>query len=51
MRFRLLALLLPLVLAGCITFSSDSPSPPAANSVVAPSASAACADGAAPPCP
>ena len=31
MRLALIALLLPLVLAGCITFSSSDPPPPVQN--------------------
>jgi hypothetical protein len=34
MRLALLVLLLPLVLAGCLSFSSSSPSPPASNTTI-----------------
>jgi hypothetical protein len=34
MRFAVLALLLPLALAGCLSFSSSNPSPPASNTTV-----------------
>jgi len=33
---RLAVFLLPLLLAGCISFSSGSPNPPPANTVVVP---------------
>lgn len=47
---RLLVLLVPLALAGCISLSSDSPRPPASNTIVVPPATAVCPNGAAPPC-
>jgi len=34
MRLALLTLLLPLVLAGCLSFSSSDPPPPAGNTTV-----------------
>ena len=34
MRIALIALLLPLALAGCLSFSSSNPSPPAGNTTV-----------------
>jgi hypothetical protein len=34
MRLALMALLLPLALAGCLSFSSSNPSPPASNTTV-----------------
>jgi hypothetical protein len=34
MRLALIVLLLPLALAGCLSFSSSSPSPPASNTTV-----------------
>jgi hypothetical protein len=34
MRLALIALLLPLALAGCLSFSSSNPSPPASNTTV-----------------
>ena len=34
MRLALIALLLPLALAGCLSFSSSSPSQPAGNTTV-----------------
>jgi hypothetical protein len=34
MRLALIALLLPLALAGCLSFSSSSPSAPAGNTTV-----------------
>lgn len=40
MRLALLALLLPLALAGCFSFSSSNPPPPAHNTVVVPPGSA-----------
>ncbi len=48
MRLSLLALLLPVALGGCLSFSSSTP-PRQTTVVVQPSA--VCADGAAPPCP
>jgi len=45
----LLVVLLPLGLAGCLSISSDSPRPPASNTVVVPPA-VVCANGVAPPC-
>jgi hypothetical protein len=34
MRLALIALLLPLALAGCLSFSSSDPSPPASNTTI-----------------
>jgi hypothetical protein len=34
MRVALLVLLLPLVLAGCLSFSSSDPPPPAGNTTI-----------------
>lgn len=34
MRLALVALLLPLALAGCLSLSSSNPSPPASNTTV-----------------
>jgi hypothetical protein len=34
MRLALIALLLPFALAGCLSFSSSNPSPPASNTTV-----------------
>jgi hypothetical protein len=34
MRLALLGLLLPLALAGCLSFSSSNPSPPASNTTI-----------------
>jgi hypothetical protein len=34
MRRTLIALLLPLALSGCLSFSSSNPSPPASNTTV-----------------
>jgi hypothetical protein len=34
MRLALIALLLPLALTGCLSFSSSSPSPPASNTTI-----------------
>jgi hypothetical protein len=34
MRLALLAVLLPIALAGCLSFSSSNPSPPASNTTV-----------------
>ena len=51
MRLSWLVILLPLALAGCLSFSSSSPPPPANNTVVVPPGSTAvCANGTAPPC-
>jgi hypothetical protein len=36
MRFALLVLLLPLAMAGCVSFTSTSPPPPARDTVVTP---------------
>jgi hypothetical protein len=47
----LLALLLPLALAGCFSFSSSSPRAPASNTVVLPpGTTVVCSNGAPPPC-
>ncbi len=52
MRVSLIVLLLPLILAGCLSFSSSSPPPPAQGStiVLPPGTTAICANGTAPPC-
>lgn len=51
MRPYLLVLLIPVALAGCISFSSSSPRPPASNTIVVPPGSTAvCPNGSAPPC-
>jgi hypothetical protein len=52
MRLTLLFLLLPLALAGCLSFSSSNPPPPQQHStiVVPPGSTAICANGTAPPC-
>jgi hypothetical protein len=34
MRIALIALLLPLALAGCLSFSSSDPPPPASNTTI-----------------
>jgi hypothetical protein len=48
---RLLILLLPLALGGCLSFSSSDPPPPSHTTVVVPPGSTAvCANGTAPPC-
>jgi hypothetical protein len=48
---RVLVLLVPLLVAGCFSFSSSSPTPPASNTVVLPpGASVVCSDGTRPPC-
>lgn len=49
---RLFVLLVPLLLGGCLSFSSSNPQPPAEHTtVVAPPASTmTCSDGEAPPC-
>ena len=47
----LLVLLLPLTLAGCLSFSSSNPPPPSHTTVVVPPGSAVtCPNGTAPPC-
>jgi hypothetical protein len=47
----LLPFLLPLLLGGCLSFSSSNPPPPSHTTVVVPSGSTAvCANGTAPPC-
>ncbi len=52
MRWTIAAMLLPLALGGCLSFSSGSPPPPAQNTVVVPSgATVVCSNGQAPPCP
>ncbi len=52
MRLSLLALLIPLALGGCLSFSSSSPPPPAQGStiVLPPGTTAVCANGTRPPC-
>ena len=48
---RFLPLLLPLLLAGCLSFSSSNPPPPAPNTVVVPpGTTVVCPNGMAPPC-
>jgi hypothetical protein len=47
---RLLVVSIPLALAGCLSISSDSPRPPASNTVVVPAPARVCPNGAAPPC-
>lgn len=48
---RLLAVLLPLLLGGCLSFSSSDPSPPPRTTVVVPPGSTVvCPNGGAPPC-
>jgi hypothetical protein len=37
MRLALIVLLIPLALAGCLSFSSSNPPPPASNTYVVPS--------------
>ena len=49
MRLSWLVILLPLVLGGCLSFSSSNPSPPANTTVIVPPGST-CANGMAPPC-
>jgi hypothetical protein len=47
----LLAVLLPLFLGGCLSFSSSSPPPPSRTTVVLPPGSTVvCANGSQPPC-
>ncbi|HSU04366.1 MAG TPA: hypothetical protein VLI93_02230 [Acetobacteraceae bacterium] len=49
---RLLILLIPLALAGCLSFSSSNPPPPAPNTVVVPpGTNVVCTNGLPPPCP
>jgi hypothetical protein len=51
MRLPLLVLLLPLSLAGCLSFSSSSPRPPAANTIILPPGTTVlCPNGRPPPC-
>jgi len=49
---RLILLVLPLGLGGCLSFSSSDPSPPRNNTtiVVPPGTSVVCSNGQAPPC-
>jgi hypothetical protein len=49
---RLVFLLLPLALGGCLSFSSSDPSPPKSNTtiVVPPGSTVVCSNGMAPPC-
>jgi hypothetical protein len=48
---RLVLLLLPLSVGGCLSISSSNPPPPNKTTVVVPSGStAACPNGTAPPC-
>ncbi len=45
------ALSLPLVLGGCVSFSSSNPPPPAGTTIVVPpGTTVVCTDGTAPPC-
>ncbi len=50
MRLSWLVVLLPLALAGCLSFSSSNPPPPHNTTIVVPPSSQACPNGAAPPC-
>jgi len=52
MRYTtMVSFLLPLALAGCVSFSSSNPPPPAQSTIIVPSgATAICADGSQPPC-
>ncbi len=52
MRLVIVATLsIPLLLGGCVSFSSSNPPPPAGTTVVLPpGATVVCADGSAPPC-
>jgi hypothetical protein len=51
MRPFLVVVLIPLTLAGCISFSSSSPRPPASNTIVVPpGTNVVCPNGSAPPC-
>jgi hypothetical protein len=49
---RLILLLLPLTLGGCLSFSSSDPAPPRNNTtvVVPPGSTVVCSNGMAPPC-
>jgi hypothetical protein len=48
---RLLPLLLPLLLSGCLSFSSSDPPPPSKTTIVMPPGSTvACPNGSQPPC-
>ena len=48
---RLVPLFLPLLLAGCLSFSSSNPPPPAPTTVVVPpGTTVVCPNGSAPPC-
>ncbi len=48
---RLLVLLIPLALGGCLSFSSSNPQPaPPPTVVVQPSAPTTCPNGSVPPC-
>jgi hypothetical protein len=49
---RLILILLPLTLGGCLSFSSSNPPPPASNTtvVVPPGSSVVCSNGSAPSC-
>jgi hypothetical protein len=50
LRWSAVAVLAPLLLAGCVTFSSSNPPPPRPTTVVVPPAQAVCPNGSAPPC-
>ena len=51
MRVSWIAVLVPLALGGCLSFSSTNPSPPANTTVVVPQGSTTtCSNGTAPPC-
>jgi hypothetical protein len=52
MRGVIVAVLsLPLLLGGCVSFSSSNPPPPTSTTVVVPAGTAVvCSDGTAPPC-
>jgi hypothetical protein len=49
---RLILLLLPLTLGGCLSFSSSDPAPPRSNTtvIVPPGSTVVCSNGMAPPC-
>ena len=51
MRHCLLALFLPLLLGGCLSFSSSNPPPPSHTTVVVPpGTTVVCPNGSQPPC-
>jgi len=50
-RMRLLVLLIPLAVSGCLSFSSSNPPPPAPKTVVLPPGTTiVCSNGSPPPC-